>query len=254
MTRLTGATYISGTISQCDALKGLFLTQNVVHFYPMFKKKQHSIGVIVIILVMAGFAITTISSGKGTKLWQEAKPNIMPQFLPTEKMEKLNVISKPFSDDISIGYVVSVDNRYEYIDADTMHIWEVTPEMIEEQAMRNLEAKSSNINVEVAEASDQDPTAKYVIVELDDGFAATRLLSPGVRRAIARELGDEYIAAIPTRDFLIFWHTQFPLFDAFAKQVQAEYDLEKDYPLTPAPFFVSKDGIEQMVRRGTSTQ
>ncbi|MCB9807960.1 DUF1444 family protein [Candidatus Peribacteria bacterium] len=218
----------------------------------MFKRHRANIGLIAIILLIAGGAVVMLSSGAGSAEWREAKLNIMPQFLPTEKMEKLNVLSTSFSDDVSIGFVLVSGDQYEFIDDNMVKAWEVEADVVEEQAMRNLEARSRNLDVEVAEATDQGPNTKYVIVELDDGFAAVRLLSPGVRRAIARELGDEYIAAIPTRDFLIFWHRQFPLFDAFGKQVEAEYSLEADYPLTPALFFVGKDGIEEMIKKAES--
>ena len=215
----------------------------------MLKKRSASIGVIAIILVLAGVGITTLSAGRGSPEWQEVRQKIMPQFMPTQNKDLISVIHNPFADDIDIGYVIDADTKYQFISPEMLTTWDVTQDMVEDQAMRNLEARSRNIDVEVAEASEKDPTAKYVIVELDDGYAAVRLLSPGVRRAIARELGSEYIAAIPTRDFLIFWHTQFPLFDAFAKQVETEYLAEEEYALTPKPFFVGRDGIEQMVRK-----
>lgn len=216
----------------------------------MFKKRSTNIGVIVVILIVAAAGIMTVSrSGQGTKEWREVRTRVMPQFMPSENKEKIDILHKDFADDIDIGFVVDAESKYQFISPEMMEEWDVTQQMIEEQAMRNLEARSRNINVEVAQASDADETAKYVIVELDDGYAAVRLLSPGVRKAIARELGSEYIAAIPTRDFLIFWHTQFPLFDAFAKQVETEYNAEEKYPLSPYPFFVGRDGIEQMVRK-----
>lgn len=217
----------------------------------MFKKRSASIGIILIVLAVAGVGIVTIATvgNSGSKEWRDVRGKIMPQFLQIEAKDHItNVLWKPFSSQVAIGYVVDAGSKYEYIDTHMMEKWGVTQAMIEEQAMRNLDARSRNINVEVAESSEDDPNAKYVIVELDDGYSAARLLSAGVRKAIARELGDEYIAAIPTRDFLIFWHKEFPLFAAFSKQVETEYTEETEYPLTPAPFFVSKSGIEEMVR------
>lgn len=215
---------------------------------PMFKKKSVNIGIVVIALVIAGVGITSISSDQGNKEWREVRDDVLPQLMPATQKNALDIIWKPLADDVAIGYVLSVGSKYEFIDPNMMAKWNVTEQMLIEQAMRNLETRSRNINVEVAEATENDPTTKYVIVELDDGFAAARLLSPGVRKAISRELGNEYIAAIPTRDFLIFWHKEFPLFDAFAKQVEVEYKADAEYPLTPRPFHVSRNGIEQMVR------
>lgn len=215
----------------------------------MFKKHSVSVGVIVLVLAVAGAAIITMGNAQGSKEWREVRSRIMPQLMQTSHKQKIDIIHKEFADDIDIGFVVDAETKYQFIDSEMMENWKVTQEVIEDQAMRNLEARSRNIKVEVAQASETDPKAKYVIVELEDGYAAVRLLSPGVRKAIMRELGDEYIAAIPTRDFLIFWHAQFPLFDAFATQVEAEFKAETEYPLTPRPFFVGRDGIEQMVRK-----
>lgn len=220
----------------------------------MFKKKSANVGIVAIILIITGVAITTASSNQSSSAWREVRGSIMPQFMPAAQKNAIDVLWKPFADDVDIGYVVSAGSKYEFIDATQLEEWGVTEVTLHDQAMRNLETRSRNINVEVAEASEVDPTTKYVIVELDDGFAAARLLSPGVRKAISRELGEEYIAAIPTRDFLIFWHKDFPLFDAFAKQVETEYQADTEYPLSPRPFHVSRNGIEQMVRNAAFTQ
>ncbi|MDP7069075.1 MAG: hypothetical protein QF815_00985, partial [Candidatus Peribacteraceae bacterium] len=59
---------------------------------------------------------------------------------------------------------------------------------------------------------------------------------------------DEYYAAIPTRDFLIVWHKDFPLADAFAGQVQTEYETEQEYPLTPNLFLVNSYGIQPLMK------
>ena len=220
----------------------------------MFKKRSVNIGIVATTLVVAAIGIISISSDQGSDAWRDVRGNVMPQFMPTAQKNLLDIMHRPFADDIDIGYVVSVGSKYEFIDPTMIANWEVTEDMIIDQAMRNLEARSRNIDVEVAESEEGDPATKYVIVELNDGFAAVRLLSPGVRKAIARELGDEYIAAIPTRDFLIFWHKDFPLFDAFAKQVEVEYEAESEYPLSPRPFYVSRQNIEQMVRNATFGQ
>lgn len=220
----------------------------------MFTKHATNFGLIAIVLILAGVSIAMLSMQQGSKAWREVKPRIMPQLIPSTNKTLVPIVTASFSETVDVGFVIDAETKYQFVEKDMLEAWDIDVEGLYNQAIKNLDARSRNINVEVAEASDDDPTAKYVIVELDDGYAAARILSADVRRAIARELGDEYIAAIPTRDFLIFWHAQFPLFDAFAKQVQVEYDAEDTYKISPVPFFVNKYGIEEMKRREETTE
>tara|TARA_Y100000310_G_C20524910_1_gene735527 strand:+ start:194 stop:856 length:663 start_codon:yes stop_codon:yes gene_type:complete len=215
----------------------------------MLKKRSTNIVLILVILLIAGAGISMVSVRQSSKEWREVRTRVMPQLVPYYNKEVVPVVTKKFSEHVDIGFVVDADSKYQFIDGELLASWGIDVDTLYDQAIRNLDARSRNIKVEVAEASDTDPTAKYVIVELDDGYAAARILSTGVRKAIARELGDEYVAAIPTRDFLIFWHKDFPLFDAFAKQVEAEYNAEETYKITATPFFVSRTGIEELVKK-----
>ncbi len=213
--------------------------------FSFLQKRKTNVALIIVLLLIAAAGIGFVSMRQTSKEWRDVRSRIMPQFMPVTNKMLIDVVSKRFADDIDIGFVVDAETKYQFIDHALMERWGVDEDMLYDQALSNLEARSRNINVEVAEAS-EDSNAKYVIVELDDGYAATRILSAGVRRAIARELGDEYFAAIPTRDFLIFWHKEFPLFDAFVKQVEVEYKAEKTYPLTPKLFVVSRAGIQEL--------
>lgn len=212
------------------------------------RKKASIIGAIVGIALVIGIVIIGVGKSRGTPEWLSVREHILPQFTTADLKQKEDIITTVFSKDVDIGYVVDVGTRYQFVSQEELDIWEVDQEALHDTAMRNLDKRSKNIKVEVAEAAEKDPTATYVIVELDDGFSAVRLLSTGVRKAIAREVGDEYIAAIPTRDFLIFWHKDFPIFDAFANQVQQEFDAEQDYPLTPTLFLVNQYGIQPVKR------
>ena len=214
--------------------------------FSFLQKRKTNVILILTLLLIAGAGIGFVSMRQTSKEWRDVRSRIMPQFMPVANKALIDLVAKPFAEDVDIGFVVDAETKYQFVDHALMEQWGVDEDMLYDQALNNLEARSRNINVEVAEASEDSPNAKYVIVELDDGYAATRSLSGGGRRAIARELGDEYFAAIPTRDFLIFWHKEFPLFDAFAKQVEVEYRAETTYPLTPKLFVISRAGIQQV--------
>jgi|GEM_PF-994551 len=219
-------------------------TQKTLHCTLMKKKVYIAISTILALAIAGAIVFTIVQKGRGTPEWISVRNDVLPQFTSVHLKETTNIITIDFSSTVDIGFVVSKDSTYQFISQTELDLWKVTMDMVYETAMRNLDKRSQNINVEVAEAAEKDPTAKYVIVELGDGFSAVRLLSSNVRKAIAREVGDEYIAAIPTRDFLIFWHKDFPLFEAFSNQVQQEFLNEKEYPLTPDLFLINKQGIQ----------
>jgi uncharacterized protein YtpQ (UPF0354 family) len=189
-----------------------------------------------------------LSARKANEGWRNVRDNVILQLMPATHKDLIDVVHRPFISEVDIGVVVDADTKYQFVSSILLEEWGVDEDALFEQARNNLDAISRNIKVEVAQASETDETAKYVIVELDDGYTAARILSDGVRKAISRELGEAYVAAIPTRDFLIFWHKDFTLFDAFASQVQSEFDAEQDYPLTPTILFVDNTGIQEMVK------
>jgi len=214
----------------------------------MPKKRSTNVVLIAIILVIAGSGLMFLSARKANEGWRNVRDNVILQLMPATHKDLIDVVHRPFISEVDIGVVVDADTKYQFVSSILLEEWGVDEDALFEQARNNLDAISRNIKVEVAQASETDETAKYVIVELDDGYTAARILSDGVRKAISRELGEAYVAAIPTRDFLIFWHKDFTLFDAFASQVQSEFDAEQDYPLTPTILFVDNTGIQEMVK------
>ena len=216
-----------------------------MHF--MFRKQSTNIVLIGIILAVASSGLIFISARNANEGWRNIRDDVVLQLMPATHKENIDVLHRPFISEVDVGVVIDAGTKYQFVNSVMLEEWNIDEDTLYAQASNNLDAISRNIKVEVAQASEEDETAKYVIVELDDGYAAARLLSDGVRKAITRELGESYIAAIPTRDFLIFWHKDFSLFDAFASQVQNEFDQEEDYPLTPTLLFVDSSGIQEMI-------
>lgn len=210
----------------------------------MGRAQKTHLALVAVVLLIAGFAVTFHKNQNINEQWREVRERVLPQFIPAQNKTLIPLVTREFSSTVDIGFVIDGEEKYDFINPAMLASYEITAQKLYDTAMKNLDARSKNISVEVAQASEGDDSAKYVIVELDDGYAAVRMLSAGVRRAIARELGGEYIAAIPTRDFLIFWHKEFPLFEAFQKQVQVEFSAEKNYPLTATLFRVNQFGIQ----------
>lgn len=199
-------------------------------------------------VILLGIACVLLSScGKEKTPWEQAKERIMPQLIPVENKTLIPLVIKPFLPDVDIGFVIDREERYDFVDPGYLEQWGIDEDTLAEAAMQNLEERSKNLSLEVARLGDsKDPKDTYVIVELADGFSAVRLLSSRVRDAVKRELGDEYIAAIPHRDFLIFWHPSFPLGSQFLQQARKEYEEAKKYKLSPELVLVKREGMQQL--------
>lgn len=203
-------------------------------------------GSLLLAIALLGAGVYAITKQQNAA-WQAVRADVFPQLLQADDEDIEYLVTRELSTDIVVAYVIDRGDQYEFIAEPSLTEWETTPERLHETALKNLEKRSQSLNVEVATAGEDNPAGVYVIIELDDAFSAARILSSDVRSALSRELGKEYIAAIPTRDFLIAWHKDFPLQDAFIQQVNVEYQTEQEYPLTPNPFLVNNSGIQQLI-------
>ena len=80
-----------------------------------------------------------------------------------------------------------------------------------------------------------------VEIDIDDGYAAARLLLPEIRARLAAELGDPFGAGVPGRERLLAW----PLDDvegAVASTRLREGFDKSPYPISAATLVVSVDG------------
>ncbi|MBM3230774.1 DUF1444 family protein [Candidatus Peregrinibacteria bacterium] len=193
--------------------------------------------------------LLTSCSHKPQTPWEAVQDSILPQLIPAENKTKVPLVVKPFLPDVDIGFVVDEETTYTFVDPGNLEEWSIDQDTLMETAMENLEDRSEDLNIEVAEAG-EGKEETYVIVEVDDGYSAVRLLSAAVRNAVSRELGDEFIAAVPTRDFLIFWHPSFSLGVQFTNQVRTEYDAEEKYKLSPELILVTPEGMQQLKVEG----
>lgn len=209
------------------------------------KTRQKAIvaGVVLLAVFAIGIAVLVANRPIGTAEWQQVQDRILLQLMPAENNDLVELVARPLSDDLDIGVAIDEAERYVFVKPADLHIWGITEDELYDQALENLEGISEDVDIQLYQSGSED-SGKYIILELTDGYAAVRLLTENVRRTVARELGNTYYAAAPTRDFLIFWRDDFPFATEFLKQVQTEYEAEPTYRLSPNLFIVSPAGIQ----------
>lgn len=183
---------------------------------------------------------------EGNEKWQAIKDQMLPQLVPVENKEKIDLLFKPFSKEVDIAYVLDKEDYYEFITIESLAFWDIDQKTLHATALKNLEKLSEDTKIEFA-SSGEDKKDKYAIIETSDSYAAARILVPWIRKQIAKKVGETAIAATPTRDFLIFWHPEFSLQNSFISQVKKEYTDGGTYKLSPGFLRVTENNIEELI-------
>jgi len=185
----------------------------------------------------------------GNKEWRKVKDTVLPQLMEGNLKRRLPlIVHREISRDLDIGYVLDHEIGYDFIFRKNLEEWGISENTLHKTAMRNLEKIAKDTEIQLADAEEQE-TGRYAIIETGDGYDAARILLPAIQKKVRKYLGEEYIAATPTRDFLIFWHKDFSLGGQFMEEVEKQYKLGGKYKLTPRVFLVTKKGIEPLTKQ-----
>lgn len=174
--------------------------------------------------------------------WVKVKTLIRPQFLSVNYIRGLRLVSKPFSQEIAIGFVIDIKDRYTFIKISLLKEWQKNVETLYQVALANLQEITRGIKPEIKTF----PDIKYIGFSTRDGYDAVRILLPGLRETISKELGGSCEAAIPVRDLLIFWSKNSS--DSFKKYIRGKIDTiysQEPYPLSRKIFDVTAEKISE---------
>ncbi|MEQ1921728.1 MAG: DUF1444 family protein [Pyrinomonadaceae bacterium] len=174
-----------------------------------------------------------------TPEWDTAKRYLMPQLMPSEYLNKMDLVSKPFGDTVVIGYVLDSDKTYSYVTVRDFESWGIGLESLHTQALNNLDLRSKGLEATVVEG-----TNGIIAIDTLDGFDASRILLPDLRERFAETLGTcDFFFGIPNRDFLICWSASDD--ETFQSQLRGQIasDTEsRPYPLSGKTFIARSDG------------
>jgi uncharacterized protein YtpQ (UPF0354 family) len=211
-------------------------------------RKQQLIGIAAAAAILIVLSIVFFLVKGSSSAWWAVRGSVLPQLVQSTHKERVPIVFRRFSPAIDIAYVIDHPETYDFIMRKQLEDWGIDEATLHAYALENLEELAADTPVEVARATAGKDEA-YAIIETDDGYAAARILSEAIRTKLTYELGDSFVVAMPIRDFLIAWQTDFSLQGNFLTQVQEEYDAAEDYELTPEPFLVTPEGIQPLQRQ-----
>ena len=171
--------------------------------------------------------------------WTEVQKMLRPQLMPSHFSQLLPVVTVPFDDDVSIGIVVDSDSSYAYVPDAVRQQWGLSHAALLAAAVENLDVASAGIELRLSEEPE-----RVLTIEMDDGYDAARILIPGIRAIAVEHLGEPCYAAVPTRDFLIFWSTgNDSASQASIRDEIRHYFETQPYALTSSVFSVTRDSV-----------
>lgn len=170
--------------------------------------------------------------------WSDAAQKLMPQLMPSEFLEKMDLVSFPFGDNVEMGFVIDSDKSYSYVRHEELDRWGVTPDDIRRVSIENLNIHSKGIEMMAIPGENA-----FFVINTMDGFDAVRIVVPEITSLIAEHIGSPFFTGVPNRDFLICWSgsgsKEFQ--DQMRNQVSADFD-QQPYPLSRNVFEVSSEG------------
>ncbi|CAN5586917.1 hypothetical protein BH10ACI2_BH10ACI2_24350 [soil metagenome] len=176
--------------------------------------------------------------------WEQAKEILMPQLMPIEFIQKLELVHSPFGDVVVQGYVLDGEKTYSYVSKTDIERWNVDEFDLREPALANLDKRTKGI--EVTEVPGPNT---MVIVNPRDSFDAVRIISPRLSKYVGGILGTPFYFGVPNRDFLICWVQNGDVkFQNEVRSTIAKDFEERPYPLSPAVFEAGEDGEITQVR------
>jgi uncharacterized protein YtpQ (UPF0354 family) len=146
----------------------------------------------------------------------------------------------PFVNDTVIVFVIDLPNMTVSVTTEQMLRWGKSADDLEQVAKENLDNYAPQIEFRSVTS---DEGGKAVLVSMQDGYDASRLLMSDLFLTLAPEFGGDFLVATPSRDmFLAIAKDD----DTFVHRVhdRVEADFERlPYPITDRLFYVCRDGI-----------
>ncbi|MBL8765287.1 MAG: DUF1444 family protein [Phycisphaerae bacterium] len=183
------------------------------------------------------------ASSAATMNFDFVKTRVMPRIQPETIFQHLNreqVAHVPFVNGTVIVFVIDLPQMTVSITTEQMVRWGTSPEDLERIARENLDASSSELQLQVVTSKEG---GKAIIVAEHDGYDAARLLLSGLYRRLAPRLGGDFLVATPARDmFVALSPAPNPFVKRLAERVADDYR-RLPYPITSEFFYVTRDGV-----------
>jgi len=175
--------------------------------------------------------------------WEIARAKIMPRIQPETIFDHLSaeqVAYVPWVNGTVIVFVIDMPHMTVSVTTEQMLKWGVDTERLERVSRRNLARYTPELDFRRLESEEG---GRAVVLSLQDGYDASRLLLSDIFGILAPEFGGDFLVATPSRDMFLAM-SQDP--EHFIERVQSRVDEDYarlPYPITNKLFYVTLDGV-----------
>lgn len=175
--------------------------------------------------------------------WDIAMTRIMPRIQPNSIFKHLSeelVAHVPWVNETSIVFVIDMPHMTVSVTTEQMIRWGKTIDDLEQFARKNLERYTPELEFRSLESEEG---GKAMVLSLQDGYDASRLLLEHLFHALAPRLGGDFLVATPSRDMFL---AMSPDPGTFVDRVRGRvnHDFARlPYPITNKLFYVTRDGV-----------
>lgn len=185
---------------------------------------------------------TSLAAAKGTEdepvAFAKVSRRLRPQLFPQAKAGNKVLRCGSFAPGVETAVVVDDRRLYRYVSPAAAREWGKSGRELFDAAVANLERIVARETVACARAG---VFGRSCVFQMQDGYAAARILLASIRRRIGKALGFPFYFAIPARDLLVCWRPlptqedQFAAYDTVLRLYQTV-----DHPLSPCSFRMQK--------------
>ncbi len=175
--------------------------------------------------------------------WDVAKSKIMPRIQPATIFEHLSreqVAHVPYVNDTVIVFVIDMPFMTVSVTTEQLIRWGTNSDEMDLIARRNLRRYTPTLEFR---ALDSQEGGRAVVLSIQDGYDASRLLLDKLFVRLAPELSGDFLVATPSRDmFLAMTKHPEPFVQRVRDRVEQDYR-RLPYPITDRLFYVTRDGV-----------
>lgn len=177
--------------------------------------------------------------------WEAASKRLRPQLVPADyRKQHKGLLTDEFLPGIEVAWVLDEPDRYIFVLKHHLKQWKISRQQLEQQALANLSAASSQLKFEAEAPEDTDLPGRWLAIAEGDGYDAARYLVPEIRRKISELLGETFFVAFPNRDFLVAWSRDYAYHLSFVGRVEEDFQ-NRHHPLSPEIYVGSAEGVRE---------
>jgi uncharacterized protein YtpQ (UPF0354 family) len=184
-----------------------------------------------------------LDAGIGEVSLEEARPDLMPLLQAVFDVRQLGFEPAKTSvpGNLDVLYVVDADDAFTIVRPEDVERWGTTVEELHDLATDNLLRQTNEEEKLLCEPSGDQELCGWAT---SDGYDATRMVVPGLRRQIVREYGGPAVYAVPMDN--VFVALPLEVLDSVVNEKRLRARVAHDFQTSETPvspeLFVERDG------------